>query len=103
MENEEYSFDPSSIIKIISENPNIGLSLIQLPIDIANSLINRCKEYEWCEYPSRAGYYWVDINGAISIKEYSTHEIESIISLGNSKHYRYCGPLQPPNSNIIKN
>jgi hypothetical protein len=97
---EEYAFDPSSIIKIISENPQIGLALIQLPINIANSLIRKCNEYRWSEYPSRAGYYWVNMNGIISIKEYSSNDINSIVRLGNSKNYQYFGPLEPPNSNM---
>jgi hypothetical protein len=93
---DNYTFDPSSIIKVISENPNLGLALVQIPIDIAKSLIAKYSDLTWKDYPTIPGYYWLKSNGHLSIKEYSSNEINSIISLGNSTSYQYAGPIEPP-------
>lgn len=101
MNKEQYTFDPSSIIKIVSENPEIGLSLVQLPINIANSLINKYNGLKWLDNPTRPGYYWVKSHDAvISIKEYSSKDIDTIINSktnGSIKSlFKFAGPIDPP-------
>jgi hypothetical protein len=98
---QEYTFDPSSIIKIISENPQIGLALIQLPITIANSLMRNHNNLKWKDNPTEPGYYWVKShNGVISIKEYSSKDIDYIIDTGLNgvvkSLFEFYGPLEPP-------
>ncbi len=93
---EDYAFDPSSIINIISENPQIGLAIVQLPIALANTLLTNKNSLQWSDHPTTPGYYWVNMNGAKSIKEYSSVEIDAIINLGNPRHYQYSGPILPP-------
>lgn len=94
---EEYTFDPSSIVKIISENPQIGLALIQLPISIANSLMRSYNNLKWKDNPTVPGYYWVKSNNEIiSIKEYSSKDINYIIDTSFESLFKFYGPLQPP-------
>ena len=97
----EYTFDPSSIIKIISENPQIGLALVQIPIDIANTLLSRYNNLKWKNNPSKPGYYWVKTHDkVISIKEYSSKDIDSIVNAGlngvTTNLFQFAGPLDPP-------
>jgi hypothetical protein len=67
---QEYTFDPSAIIKIISENPQIGLALVQVPINIANTLLHRYNNLKWKDNPTKPGYYWVkSVEGVLSIKD----------------------------------
>lgn len=99
--NDKYEFDPSSIIKIISENPQIGLALIQLPITIANSLIRNHNNLKWKDNPTEPGYYWVKTHdGVISIKEYSSKDVEMIVNSGLNgavkNLFKFSGPLEPP-------
>jgi hypothetical protein len=93
---ENYEFDPSQIVQIIQENPQIGLAIVQLPIALANALMSGRSSPQWKDYPTLPGYYWLKMNGSLSIKEYSSTEIDAIISLGNPRHYKYAGPLEPP-------
>ena len=94
---QEYTFDPSSIIKIISENPQIGLALIQLPITIANSLMRNHNNLKWKDNPTEPGYYWVKShNETISIKEYSSKDINYIIDTSLKSLLKFYGPLEPP-------
>jgi hypothetical protein len=100
-ENEEYSFDPSSIIKIISQNPQIGLALVQVPINIANALLHRHNDLKWRDNPTKPGYYWVKSHDeVISIKEYSSKDIDTIVNTsvnGIIKNlFQFAGPLEPP-------
>jgi len=94
---QEYTFDPSSIVKIISENPQIGLALIQLPISIANSLMRSYHNLKWKDNPTEPGYYWVkSSNETISIKEYSSKDINYIIDTNLKSLLKFYGPLEPP-------
>jgi hypothetical protein len=91
-----YGFDPTAIITLIAQNPQIGLALVQLPIALANALIHKYNDIKWSDHPTNPGYYWVNINGSTTIKEYSSVEIDAIINLGNPRQYKYAGPLEPP-------
>jgi hypothetical protein len=98
---QEYSFDPSSIITIISQNPQIGLALVQVPINIANALLHRYNDLKWMDNPTRPGYYWVKSHDeVISIKEYSSKDIDTIVNTGINgiikNLFQFAGPLQPP-------
>lgn len=98
---QEYSFDPSSIITIISQNPQIGLALVQVPINIANALLRRYNDLKWMDNPTRPGYYWVkSYDEVISIKEYSSKDIDTIVNTivnGIVKNlFQFAGPLEPP-------
>jgi hypothetical protein len=98
---EQYTFDPSSIIKIISQNPQIGLALIQVPIDIATALLHGYNDLKWKDNPTKPGYYWVKShNEVISIKEYSSKDIDTIVSTGLNDSvkslFKFAGPLEPP-------
>jgi hypothetical protein len=96
-DSQEYTFDPSSIVKIISENPQIGLALIQLPISIANSLMRSHNNLKWKDNPTKPGYYWVkSSNETISIKEYSSKDINYIIDTSLKSLLKFYGPLEPP-------
>jgi hypothetical protein len=100
-ENEEYSFDPSSIIKIISQNPQIGLALVQVPINIANALLHRYNDLKWRDNPTKPGYYWVKSHDeVISIKEYSSKDIDTIVNTSVNviikNLFQFAGPLEPP-------
>jgi len=96
-DSQEYTFDPSSIVKIISENPQIGLALIQLPISIANSLMRSYHNLKWKDNPTVPGYYWVkSSNETISIKEYSSKDINYIIDTSLKSLLKFYGPLEPP-------
>jgi hypothetical protein len=96
-----YGFDPSAIITIVSQHPKIGLALVQLPINIANALIHKYNDLKWSDNPTKPGYYWVKSHdGAISIKEYSSKDIDTIISTGlngiTKSLFKFSGPLEPP-------
>lgn len=98
---DNYTFDPSAIIKIISENPQIGLALVQLPITIANNLIRNHNDLKWKDNPTRPGYYWVKGNDEIiSIKEYSSKDIDTIVNTGVNSAiknlFKFAGPIHPP-------
>ena len=100
-DSQEYSFDPSSIIKIISQNPQIGLALIQVPIDIATALLHGYNDLKWKDNPTKPGYYWVKShNEVISIKEYSSKDIDSIVNASLNavikNLFQFAGPLEPP-------
>ena len=100
-DSQEYSFDPSSIIKIISQNPQIGLALIQVPIDIATALLHGYNDLKWKDNPTKPGYYWVKShNEVISIKEYSSKDIDTIVNTGLNgvvkSLFKFAGPLEPP-------
>lgn len=91
-----YSFDPASVIEIISQNTELGLALVQLPINIANAIIHKYTELKWNDLPTSPGYYWVKMNGLVSIKEYSSKEIELIIDTSHISDCKFAGPLLPP-------
>jgi hypothetical protein len=98
---DSYAFDPSSIIKLISSNPEVGLALIQLPISIANNLIYNHNNLKWLDNPTRPGYYWVKSHDQVlSIKEYSSKDVEMIANSGLSgvikNLFKFAGPLEPP-------
>jgi len=98
---EAYTFDPSSIITLLSQNPQIGLAIVQLPISIANALIYKHNNLKWKDNPTEPGYYWVKShNGVISIKEYSSKDIDYIIDTGLNavvkSLFEFYGPLEPP-------
>lgn len=100
-EESAYGFDPSIIVKIISEHPQIGLSLVQLPISIANALVHKYNDLRWSDNPTKPGYYWVKTHDeVISIKEYSSKDIEIIVNTGLNgvikNLFKFAGPLQPP-------
>jgi hypothetical protein len=101
MDEPNYEFDPSSIVKLISTNPQIGLALIQVPISIANALIHKYVDIKWKDNPTKPGYYWVKSHdGAISIKEYSSKDVDTIINTGLNgvikNLFQFAGPLEPP-------
>ena len=93
-----YGFDPSSIINVISQNPQIGMALVQIPISIANSLMHKHNDLKWLSNPTTPGYYWVRYkNGSgIGINEYSSKDINTIITTGHMTSYEFAGPLEPP-------
>ena len=98
---DNYTFDPSAIIKIISHPPQFGLALIQVPIDIATALLHGYNDLKWKDNPTKPGYYWVKShNEVISIKEYSSKDIDTIVSTelnGVVKSlFKFAGPLEPP-------
>lgn len=100
-QNKNYSLDVSSIIKIVSENPTLGLALVQLPINLANSIIHKYTDLQWLNNPTRPGYYWVkSFDGTCSIKEYTSKDIEYITTSGLNgivkNLYQFAGPLEPP-------
>ena len=98
---DEYGFDPSSIITLLSQNPQIGLAVVQLPISIANALMHKYNDLKWLDNPTKPGYYWVKSHDeVISIKEYSSKDIETIVNTGLNgvikSLFKFAGPLEPP-------
>ena len=56
---------------------------------------------EWKDNPSKAGYYWVkSYDEIISIKEYSSKDVEMIMDScinGTIKNlFKFAGPIEPP-------
>jgi hypothetical protein len=101
MDEPNYEFDPSSIVQLISTNPQIGLALIQVPISIANALIHKYVDLKWKDNPTKPGYYWVKTHDqVISIKEYSSKDIDTIVHTGLNgvikNLFQFAGPLEPP-------
>lgn len=96
--NEGYTFDPTAIVNIISQNPQIGLAIVQLPITLANALIHNHNNLKWSDNPTVPGYYWVRYkNGSgVGINEYSSKDIATIINTGHMNSYEFAGPLEPP-------
>lgn len=98
---ENYAFDPSSIITLISQNPQLGVALVQLPITIANALMHKYNDLRWQDNPTKPGYYWVKSHDeVISIKEYSSKDVEMIMNSGLNgvvkNLFQFAGPLEPP-------
>ena len=96
-----YGFDPTAIITLIAQNPQIGLALVQLPIALANALMHKHNDLKWSDNPTTPGYYWVKSpSGECSIKEYSSKDIDSIFNSGINgivkNLFKFAGPLEPP-------
>jgi hypothetical protein len=52
---------------------------------------------KWKDNPTVPGYYWVKgCNEIISIKEYSSKDINYIIDTSFESLFKFYGPLQPP-------
>ena len=95
-----YGFDPTAIINIIAQNPQIGLALVQLPIAIANALVHKHNDLKWSDSPTTPGFYWVKLkeSAACEIKEYTSKDVDAIINSANPvvKTFEFAGPLEPP-------
>ena len=93
---ERFGFDPSAIIRVVLENKELGLALVQIPITLLNSWVDSKKDLEWEGLPSTIGYYWQkNPSGLISIVAISEDVLSAIYEDGLTG-YQYAGPLTPP-------
>ena len=90
-EQEPYGFDPTAIVKIIVENRELGLALVQIPLAMLNNWIGGSTKLEWTNAPKFPGYYWVkDSNDMVTILYFGP---EQILRVRNGS---FAGPLIPP-------
>jgi hypothetical protein len=93
---ETFGFDPTSIVRIVLENKELGLALVQIPLTILDNLISGKQELQWEGLPSTIGYYWQkNPSGLISIVAIS-EDVLSAIHEDGLTGYQYAGPLIPP-------
>ena len=93
---ERFGFDPSAIIRVVLENKELGLALVQIPITLLNNWVDSKKDLEWEGLPSTIGYYWqkhpIGIISVVAINE----DTLSAIHEDGLTGYQYAGPLFPP-------
>ena len=93
---ERFGFDPSAIIRVVLENKELGLALVQIPLTILDNLISGKQELQWEGLPSTIGYYWqkhpIGIISVVAINE----DTLSAIHEDGLTGYQYAGPLFPP-------
>lgn len=93
---ERFGFDPTSIIRIVLENKELGLALVQIPITLLNSWLISAPELKWESLPSIIGYYWEkDPSGQISIVAINEETLQHLYET-KVFGYQYAGPLVPP-------
>lgn len=93
---ERFGFDPTSIVRVVLENKELGLALVQIPITILNSWLLSSPELKWESLPSIIGYYWEkDPSGKISIVAINEETLQAIHE-DRLVGYAYAGPLIPP-------
>jgi hypothetical protein len=91
---EKFGFDPTVIMKVIVENRELGLALVQIPLTLLNNWLGgQSKEIHWVTRAKVAGYYWVkDSSDMITIAFISPDD------LMKKRFYacEFAGPLVPP-------
>lgn len=94
--NENFGFDPTSLVKVVLENKELGLALLQIPITLVDNWLNNSPTLEWKPYPTTIGYYWIsNSKGLTAIAEITKEYIEAV-NRGDIKGYKHAGPLIPP-------
>lgn len=92
---QPYSFDPSSIVKIIVENKELGLALVQIPLQMLNNWIGGNRELEWENKVKFPGYYWTkDDDDMVSIIFVQPDDLSAYSYPKTRK--KFAGPLIPP-------
>lgn len=87
-----YGFDPSVIIKVVLQNKDLGLALVQIPLQMLNDWIGGDRELSWEDRPKFPGYYWTkDSNDLVSIVYISPEKLTL-----PPRRVQYAGPLIPP-------
>ena len=93
---ENFTFDPTSLIKIVLENKELGLALVQIPLTILDNWISSGKDLTWETLPSIIGYYWEKSpSGQISIVAVNEETLQHLYET-KVFGYQYAGPLVPP-------
>jgi hypothetical protein len=93
---ERFGFDPSAIVRVVLENKELGLALVQIPITLLNSWIDSTPEVKWEGLPTTIGYYWErNPNGLTSIVAINEETLQAIHE-DKLSGYSYAGPLTPP-------
>ena len=92
-EEQPYGFDPTAIVKLIVENRELGLALVQIPLAMLNNWMGGSRELEWEDKPRFPGYYWTkdrdDLVGIVFVPP------DNLASYAKSKT-KFAGPLIPP-------
>ena len=97
MKEEKFGVDPSVIMKVLVENKELGLAIVQIPLTLLNNWLGSEKrEVRWEEKSTVAGYYWV--------KNLSDEVTVVFIGPNNLSYYRqpqfigykFAGPIIPP-------
>lgn len=95
-ENENFTFDPASLVKIVLENKELGLALVQIPLTILDNWISSGKDLTWETLPSIIGYYWEKSpSGQISVVAVNEETLQHLYET-KAFGYQYAGPLVPP-------
>lgn len=93
-EQMKYGFDPTALVKVVLENKELGLALLQIPLAMVNQWIQT--PLTWEGLPSSAGYYWTkDKEGLVTISFITNGDLQ-IIHEQKLTGYTYAGPLAPP-------
>lgn len=96
MPEDNFQFDPSNLLKIITENKELGLALVQIPVTILEYWLSGSTELKWISLPSTVGYYWQkDPSGMITIIDINI-DLLQLIHEQKIFSYKYAGPLFPP-------
>lgn len=96
MSEENFQFDPSNLLKIIAENKDLGLALVQIPVTVLEHWLSSEEKLKWVSRPSTIGYYWQkDPNGMTTIISIDAALLQ-LIHEQRIFSYSYAGPLFPP-------
>lgn len=93
---ERFGFDPTAIIRVVLENKELGLALVQIPITLLNNWVDSKKDLEWEGLPSTIGYYWEKSpRGMVSVVAINEETLAAIHE-DRLVGYQYAGPIFPP-------
>lgn len=93
---ERFGFDSSAIVRVVLENKELGLALVQIPLTILNNWLDQTPEINWEGVPSMIGYYWEkNPKGIVSIVAINEETLAAIHE-DRVVGYQYAGPLLPP-------
>ena len=93
---ERFGFDPSAIVRVVLENKELGLALVQIPLTLLNNWIDSTPEVKWEGLPSTIGYYWEKSpSGMVSVVAIN-EETLAAIHADRLVYHQYAGPIFPP-------
>lgn len=94
---EKTTFDPTEIIKVLLENKELGLAMVQIPLSLLNNWIGgRDEEIYWEDGPTAGGYYWIKDSDNNVVISFIAPDRLSYYKKSSFRGYRFAGPLIPP-------
>ena len=91
---KNYEFDPTTLVKVVLENKELGLALLQIPLAMVNHWSN--PPLEWIANPFIAGWYWMKTpTNKISIISIDNEYLQNLHE-DKITGFLYAGPLTPP-------